>query len=60
MIGQLSAVAGTSIAQRRYLNAATGRLPVAVLGAVAAQRLGIDWVRPGMRIVVGPTPSGGQ
>jgi putative ABC transport system permease protein len=49
----LPAVAGTSVAQGRYLNAATARLPVAVLGAAAAQRLGIDRVRPGMRIVVG-------
>jgi putative ABC transport system permease protein len=49
----LPAVAGTSVAQGRYLNAATARLPVAVLGAVAAQRLGIDRIRPGMRILVG-------
>ena len=49
----LPAVAGTSLAQGRYLNAATARLPVAVLGAAAAQLLGIDRVRPGMRIVVG-------
>jgi putative ABC transport system permease protein len=49
----LPAVAGTSVAQGSYLNAATARLPVAVLGAAAAQRLGIDRVRPGMRIVVG-------
>jgi putative ABC transport system permease protein len=49
----LPAVAGTSVAQGRYLNAATVRLPVAVLGAVAAQRLGIDRIRPGMRILVG-------
>ncbi|HEY6312807.1 MAG TPA: ABC transporter permease [Streptosporangiaceae bacterium] len=49
----LPAVAGTSLAQGQFLNAATARLPVAVLGAAAAQRLGIDRVRPGMRIVVG-------
>jgi putative ABC transport system permease protein len=49
----LPAVAGTSLAQGRYLNAATARLPVAVLGAAAAQRLGIDRIRPGMRIWVG-------
>jgi putative ABC transport system permease protein len=49
----LPAVAGTSVAQGQFLNAATARLPVAVLGAVAAQRLGIDRIRPGMRIWVG-------
>ncbi|HEY1001530.1 MAG TPA: ABC transporter permease [Streptosporangiaceae bacterium] len=46
----LPAVAGTSLAQGRYLNAATEREPVAVLGATAAQLLGIDRIRPGMRI----------
>ncbi len=46
----LPAVAGTSLAQGRFLNAATAREPVAVLGATAAQLLGIDRVRPGMRI----------
>ena len=46
----LPAVAGTSIAQGRFLNAATAREPVAVLGATAAQLMGIDRVRPGMRI----------
>jgi putative ABC transport system permease protein len=49
----LPAVAGTSVAQGSYLNAATARQPVAVLGAAAAQRLGIDRIWPGMRIVVG-------
>jgi putative ABC transport system permease protein len=48
----LPAVAGTSVAQGSYLNAATAREPVAVLGAVTAQLLGIDRIRPGMRIVV--------
>jgi putative ABC transport system permease protein len=46
----LPAVAGTSLAQGRFLNAATAREPIAVLGAAAAQRLGIDRIRPGMRI----------
>src|SRR5580693_7231707 len=41
---------GTSIAQGRYLNAATANEPVAVLGAAAAQRLGIDRVYSGERI----------
>ena len=49
----LPAVAGTSVSQGQFLNAATAREPVAVLGATAAQLLGIDQVRPGMRIVVG-------
>ncbi len=46
----LPAVAGTSVAQGRFLNAATAREPVAVLGAATAQRLGIDRIRPGLRI----------
>jgi putative ABC transport system permease protein len=44
---------GTTLAQGGYLNAATARMPVAVLGAVAAQRLGIDRVYRGERIWVG-------
>ena len=51
----LPAVAGTSLAQGRFLNAATAREPVAVLGAVTAQLMGIDRVRPGMRIWAGGT-----
>jgi putative ABC transport system permease protein len=49
----LPAAVGTSLAQGRYLNAATEREPVAVLGAAAAQLLGIDRIRPGMRIWAG-------
>jgi putative ABC transport system permease protein len=49
----LPAVAGTSLAQGRFLNAATAREPVAVLGAETAQLLGIDRIRPGIRIWVG-------
>jgi len=49
----LPGVAGTSVAQGRFLNAATAREPVAVLGATTAQLLGIDRIRPGMRIWVG-------
>jgi putative ABC transport system permease protein len=49
----LPAVAGTSLAQGRFLNAATEREPVAVLGAATAQLLGIDRIRPGMRIWAG-------
>jgi putative ABC transport system permease protein len=44
---------GTSVAQGSYLNAATATEPVAVLGAAAAQRLGIDHVYPGERIWLG-------
>jgi putative ABC transport system permease protein len=44
---------GTSVAQGAYLNGATAREPVAVLGAAAAQRLGIDRIWPGERIWVG-------
>jgi putative ABC transport system permease protein len=59
----LPAVAGTTVAQGRYLNAATEREPVAVLGAQAAQLLGIDRIRPGERIwlcATGTCPAGGQ
>jgi putative ABC transport system permease protein len=46
----LPEVIGTSVAQGRWLDAATERQPVTVLGALAAQRLGIDRVYPGERI----------
>jgi putative ABC transport system permease protein len=46
-------VVATTIAQGHYLNAATAQEPVAVLGAAAAQRLGIDHVYSGERIWVG-------
>jgi putative ABC transport system permease protein len=49
----LPAAVGTSLAQGRFLNAATAREPVAVLGAASAQRLGIDRILPGMRIWAG-------
>jgi putative ABC transport system permease protein len=49
----LLSVVATSVAQGHYLNAATAKEPVAVLGAAAAQRLGIDRVFPGERIWVG-------
>jgi putative ABC transport system permease protein len=50
---QLLPAVGAAVAQGSYLNAATAREPVAVLGAAAAQRLGIDRVFPGERIWVG-------
>jgi putative ABC transport system permease protein len=46
----LPEVIGTSVAQGRWLNPASERQPVTVLGALAAQRLGIDRVYPGERI----------
>ena len=51
-LGLPQAVA-TSVAQGSYLNAATAAEPVAVLGAAAATRLGIDRIYPGERIWVG-------
>jgi putative ABC transport system permease protein len=50
---QLPRAVGTRVAHGSYLNPATAGLPVAVLGAAAAQRLGIDRVYPGARIWVG-------
>jgi len=44
---------GTTIAQGRYLNRATAREPVAVLGAQAASFLGIDRLYPGERVWLG-------
>jgi putative ABC transport system permease protein len=44
---------GTSVAQGSFLNAATAREPVAVVGAAAAGRMGIDRIYPGERIWVG-------
>ncbi len=51
-LGLPSAV-GTSLAEGHYLNAATAQEAVAVLGATAAQRLGVDHIYPGERIWVG-------
>jgi putative ABC transport system permease protein len=44
---------GIGVVQGRYLNAATAQEPAAVLGAAAAQRLGIDHIYPGERIWAG-------
>jgi putative ABC transport system permease protein len=49
----LPAAVGTAVAEGNWLNAATANQPVAVLGAAAAQRLGIDRVFVGERIWVG-------
>ena len=51
-LGLLRVIA-TSLADGRYLNAATAQEPVAVLGATSAQLLGVDHVYPGERIWVG-------
>jgi putative ABC transport system permease protein len=56
----LPAVAGSSVAQGRFLNAATAAQPVAVLGAETARLLGIDRVRPGMRIWLTGQSAGGR
>jgi putative ABC transport system permease protein len=59
----LPATAGTSLAQGEYLNAATAREPVCVLGAAAAQLLGIDKVFPGERVWItgtGANSNGGM
>jgi putative ABC transport system permease protein len=49
----LPATVGTSIAAGRYLNPATAREPVAVLGSAAATRLGIARLWSGERLWVG-------
>jgi putative ABC transport system permease protein len=46
----LARAVGTSVAEGSYLNAATAQEPVCVLGAAAAQRLGIDRVFAGERV----------
>jgi putative ABC transport system permease protein len=49
----LPVTVGAIVAAGEYLNAATAREPVAVLGYAAAQRLGIDRLYPGERIWLG-------
>jgi putative ABC transport system permease protein len=59
----LPAAAGSAIAQGQFLNTATATEPVAVLGAQAAQLLGVDRIRPGERIWLcadSACPAGGQ
>jgi len=51
----LPATIGTTMMTGRWLNPATARQPVAVLGAAAAQRLGIDKIWTGERIWTGGT-----
>jgi putative ABC transport system permease protein len=49
----LLSVLSTGIARGNWLNEGTAGLPVAMLGAVAAQQLGIDRVYPDQRIWLG-------
>ena len=49
----LPSVLGTGLALGGWLNAGTAGLPVAVLGSVTAQQLGIDRVDPDQRIWLG-------
>ena len=49
----LLSVLNTGLARGAWLNPGTAREPVAVLGAAAAQRLGIDRIFPGQRIWLG-------
>ncbi|HEU5161472.1 MAG TPA: ABC transporter permease [Streptosporangiaceae bacterium] len=49
----LPRVAGTGVAHGRWLNEATATRPAVVLGAVAAERLGISRVYPGERVWLG-------
>jgi putative ABC transport system permease protein len=46
-------VVGAEVVRGAYLNAATAKEPVAVLGAAAAERLGIDRIYRGERIWLG-------
>ncbi len=56
----LPSASGTSLAQGQFLNAATEREPVAVLGAAAAELLGIDRIFLGERIWVTGTGANGN
>jgi putative ABC transport system permease protein len=49
----LPAVLRAQVTQGAFLNAATSRYPVTVLGAVAAQRLGITTLRPDTAVWLG-------
>ena len=49
----LLSVLNTGVARGSWLNAGTAREPVAVLGAVAAERLGIDRIHADQRIWLG-------
>jgi putative ABC transport system permease protein len=56
----LLAASGTAVAQGEFLNPATARLPVCVLGAAAAAYLGVDRIWPGERIWLTQSGVGGM
>jgi putative ABC transport system permease protein len=56
----LPATSGTSIAQGSFLNAATGRQAVCVLGAAAAAYLGVDRLWPGEKVWITQPGTGGR
>jgi putative ABC transport system permease protein len=56
----LPTTSGTSIAQGEFLNTATAREPVCVLGAAAAAYLGINRIWPGEKIWVTQPGTGGM
>ncbi len=56
----LPTASGTSVAQGEFLNPATARQPVCVLGAAAAAYLGIDRIWPGERIWITQSGAGGM
>jgi putative ABC transport system permease protein len=56
----LPSASGTSIAQGEFLNPATARQPVCVLGAGAAAYLGVDRIWPGERIWISQAGAGGM
>lgn len=56
----LPAAAGTSLAQGEFLNAATQHEPACVLGAAAAQLMGIDRIFTGERVWVTLSNSSGN
>jgi putative ABC transport system permease protein len=56
----LPAAAETSLAQGEFLNSATQHEPVCVLGAAAAQLMGVDRIYPGERIWVTLTNGNGN
>ncbi|MER5423495.1 ABC transporter permease [Streptosporangium roseum] len=49
----LRAAIGAEVRSGTWLNAATAAYPAAVLGATAAERLGIGQVRPGTQVLIG-------
>jgi putative ABC transport system permease protein len=56
----LPGTAGTTLAQGKFLTAASAREPFCVLGAAAAQLLGIDKIFPGERLWITGTGANGN